>query len=385
MAFTGKATYTAGSSLPEIAEDVSDLVAINSPHETPLLDALGDPARAAHSTVHEWLEDALLPNTDQINDSTYGNALTDTQFVVDHADRFQIGDQIKIDGFTETMLVTAVDTGTNTLTVVRGYGGTTAQALFDNAPLVIVGNAALEGDDAAAARFTARTRNSNYTQIFTSTVEVSGSELAVRQAGLSDELDYQKVQRTRELLRDLENSVLNGRAPAATTEGSSTVRRTMRGIRSFLATNVFVPNVNGFPEDTSLTEEQLNLALRTIWQTSSGQVDLIVVGGQEKRQINQFVAVNRNFTATDSAYRDNVMVYESDFGVCRVIMSRWVPTGTVFLLDSSRIDVMPLAGRSFQYKPLAATGDRDSGQVLGEYTLELRNENAHGVIQGLGS
>ena len=77
-------------------------------------------------------------------------------------------------------------------------------------------------------------------------------------------------------------------------------------------------------------------------------------------------------------------MYESDFGVCRVVLSRWVPAGTVLLLDSSRIDVMPLAGRSFHYKPLATTGDRDSGQVVGEYTLELRNENAHGVIQGLG-
>ena len=79
------------------------------------------------------------------------------------------------------------------------------------------------------------------------------------------------------------------------------------------------------------------------------------------------------------------MAYESDFGVCRVVMSRWVPTGTVFLLDSSRIEVMPLAGRSFQYKPLAATGDRDSGQVIGEYTLELRMKTAHGMIQGLGA
>src|SRR4029450_7477055 len=60
--FTGKAPYTAGTSLPEIAEDISDLVAINSPHETPLLDALGDPARPARSTIHEWLGDAALPH-----------------------------------------------------------------------------------------------------------------------------------------------------------------------------------------------------------------------------------------------------------------------------------------------------------------------------------
>src|SRR5205823_12737721 len=213
---------------------------------------LGDPARAARATVHEWLEDALLPNSDQINDSTYTNALTDTQFVVDHADRFRVGDQIKIELQGEVMLVTGVNTGTNTLTVVRGYGGSTAAALSDNAPLVILGNAALEGDDAATARFTARSRQTNYTQIFTSTVEVSGSELAVRQLGVRDELDYQKVQRTRELLRDLENSVINGRAPAANPEGSSTVRRTMRGIRSFISSNTFAPGVSGFPGETVL-------------------------------------------------------------------------------------------------------------------------------------
>ena len=385
MSFTGKATYSAGSTLPETAEDISDLVAINSPHETPLLDALGDPARAAHSTVHEWLEDALLPNTDQINDSTYANGLTDTTFVVDHADRFRVGDQIKIDTHDEVMLVTGVNTGTNTLTVVRAYGGTTAETLFDNAALVILGNAALEGDDAGAARFTARSRRTNYTQIFTSTVEVSGSELAVRQVGVRDELDYQKLQRTREILRDLENSVLNGRAPAATQEGSATVRRTMRGIRSFIASNVFEPGVGAFPADLDLSEEQINLALRQIWKSSNGHVDLIVVGGQEKRQINQFVAVHRNFTPNSDTYRDNVAVYESDFGICRVVLSRWVPPGSVYLLDSSRIEVMPLAGRSFHYKALASTGDRDSGQVIGEYTLELRNENAHGVIQGLGT
>lgn len=75
-------------------------------------------------------------------------------------------------------------------------------------------------------------------------------------------------------------------------------------------------------------------------------------------------------------------MYESDFGICRVVLCRSVPAGTVLLLDSSRIDVMPLAGRSFHYKPLARTGDRESGMVVGEYTLEFRNENAHGVIKG---
>jgi hypothetical protein len=46
---------------------------------------------------------------------------------------------------------------------------------------------------------------------------------------------------------------------------------------------------------------------------------------------------------------------------------------------------MPLAGRSFHYKPLASTGDKESGMVVGEYTLEFRNESAHGVISGLAA
>ena len=61
MSFSGKATYAAGGTLPEIADDVADLVSIISPAETPLLDALGDPLYAATSTRHEWLEDELLP------------------------------------------------------------------------------------------------------------------------------------------------------------------------------------------------------------------------------------------------------------------------------------------------------------------------------------
>src|SRR5688572_7909747 len=141
MPFTGKATYSAGSTLPEIAEDVSDLIGLSSPYETPLLDALGDAVRPARSTVHEWLEDTLLPNTDAVNDNTFGNALTDTTFGVDNASRFQTGDQIQLEGATEVMLVTATDTVNGTITVVRGYGGSTASALADNTVIHILGNA----------------------------------------------------------------------------------------------------------------------------------------------------------------------------------------------------------------------------------------------------
>jgi hypothetical protein len=387
MAFTGKATFSGGSALPEIAEDVSDIIGIVSPHETPLLDALGDPRREAQGTVHEWLEDALLPNTDLIDQATFTpDGVSATTFNVENGAYFQAGDQLRAEGAREVMLVTSV-IGT-ALVVTRGYGGTTPEALSDGQRVFILGNAALEGDVRPAARFTNRSRKRNYTQIFTAGVEVSGSQLASRAIGVADEVDYQKQERLRELLRDLENCVLNGVAAAVDPQGSATVRRTMQGIIPSIVTNVMTPGTGGVPlgegaGQDGLTEEVLNGALKVVWEQSSARIDTIVVNGLQKRKINRFVGDRRGFVAGDARYRDMVSVYESDFGVARVLLSRWVPPDCAVLLDSSRIEVLPLKGRSFHFNRHALTGDSEAGQVLGEYTLEMRNENAHGLLRGL--
>ncbi len=377
MSFTGKTTYSAGAQLPEIAEDVSDLISINSPHETPLLDLLGDAPRPARSTVHEWIEDSLVSNVDTIT-----AVASSTSMTVSTISRFRIGDTIRFEGSPEIALVTNVNSSTSVITLQRGFGGTSSSTVSSGVAVHVIGNAALEGADASQARFTNRDRKQNYTQIFSSTVSISGSDLAVNQIGVRDELAWQKNHRLREMLRDLENSVINGVADADTPIGSATIRRTMRGIISFLTTNQYSVGVDGYPDEEMLTETALNFTLREIWKNSSGNIDLILVGGHEKRAINQFVASNRRFYSVNESFKDMVSVYESDFGVARVVLSRFVPTGTVLLLDSSRVSVLPLAGRSFHYSQLARTGDAESGQLIGEYTLELRNESAHGIIRG---
>ena len=377
MPFSGKATYSAGPGLPELAEDVSDIISLVSPYETPLLDHLGDAARAATSTVHEWLEDELLPNSDVIADTSITSPAGETTLSVAHGDRFRIGDQVQARGSREVMSVTGVTGGE--LTLIRGYGDTTPEAVTDGQPLRILGHAALEGDDAPPVRFTNRVRRTNYTQIFTAGVEASGTMLAARGHGVSDELEYQKGERLRELVRDLENVVINGVAPLTDKQGTASVRRTMRGI---------VPSLTTHRTDAAgaaLTEETLNRSLRDVWESSSGVIDTIVVSGFQKRRINGFVTNGRQYTSRSETYRDLVSVYESDFGVCRVVLSRWVPVDAVLLLDSSRIDVLPMRGRSFHFKPLATTGDREEGMVVGEYTMELRNENAHALIDNLAT
>jgi hypothetical protein len=388
MPFTGKATFTAGTDLPELVDDVSDVIGIVSPFETPLLDHLGDAKRATTSTIHEWLEDTLLPNTDSVNQTSFSPNATDaTAITVASGSRFRVGDQVRPENAREVMLVTAV--AGNVLTVVRRYGGTPGSALSNTLKLYILGNAAIEGDDRPATQLASRTRKRNYTQIFSSSVEVSGSMRAARLHGVADEADYQKQERLRELLRDLENCVINGVAPAANPQGSASVRRTMNGIISSITTNQFVPGTGSMPSGggsgTTITEQLINAALRAAWEQSAGSIDTILCGGTQKRKINEFLTNSRLFTANTDKLTNLVNLYESDFGVQRIILSRWVPSDTLIFLDSSRLQVVPLAGRSFHYKPLAATGDSETGMVLGEYTLEMKNENAHAVLRGLAT
>ncbi|MEI7658713.1 MAG: DUF5309 family protein [Phycisphaerae bacterium] len=389
MGFSGKATYGAGSDLPELAEDVSDLIGIVSPHETPLLERLGDARNAASNTVHEWIEDTLLPNADSVNQTTFTpNAQEATAITVANGARFQVGDLVRPGNAPEVMLVAAV--AANVITVTRRYGGTPASALANGLRLNILGNAALEGADATAARFTSRTRRQNYTQIFAATVEVTGTMRALKAHGVADELEYQKSERMRELMRDLENCVINGTSSSTMPQGSAASRRTMNGIIRTIATNQFTPGQNGFPSGGGaggdLTEQLVNTAMRQVWEQSSGRVDTIVVNGAQKRRINQFVgSTSRHYAPGDRRLSELVSVYESDYGVCNIVLSRWVPSDTMLLLDSSRIAVMPLTGRSFQFRPLASTGDAVSGQIVGEYTMEMRNENAHALIRGLSA
>jgi hypothetical protein len=261
MPFTGKATTGAGPALPPGVEDISDLVGIVSPFDTPLLDALGDPYVEARSTHHEWLED-------------------------------------------------------------------------------------ISPDD-KAEEFDRRVRHSNPTQIFSKNIEV----------------DFQKTMALRELLRELENAVINGIGQDMTQGRLGK----MDGLIVRIRTNHFA-----LPTPQLLDETNLNQALRVTREKSQGQIDMIVSNGFQKRVIAAFSGEPKQYP-----------VYESDFGVQKVVLSRWVPRDAVLLLDSSRIEIMPLTGRSFQYHPLAATGDFQKGQVLGEYTMEFRNEAAHGIITGL--
>ncbi len=44
-------------------------------------------------------------------------------------------------------------------------------------------------------------------------------------------------------------------------------------------------------------------------------------------------------------------------------------------ISTQRVKVVPLRGRSFAHVPVANTGDAKKGMVIGEYTVEVHNED----------
>jgi len=372
MAFNGLAVY---DHFTGIGEDVSDLVAFLAPYETPLLDIVGTSDYPATNVKHEWLEDTLNPTTDTLSTaiSSTGRAAGDqVTLTVAHPGYFREGDLIQV--AKEVLLVNSVS-ATSTIGARSGYGGSTiVTSLGAGAAVTIIGNAALEGEETDEDRTTTQVRRANYCQILKVGVKVSGTAQAVGWATTRNKLADTKLARARELLRDLEKTIVLGRTDTATI-GSASGRRTMAGIVCSLSTNV--------TSCGTLTETTLGNLLQGCYDQGSKDVDLIVVPPALKRVISGWNSSRVRVTNDESTYRNAVEVYESDFGVQRVVMNRWLPRDTLLVLDSRRIKVVPLAGRTFAYEELAKSGDYLRGQIVGEYTLELRNENAHGMMHGI--
>ncbi len=123
----------------------------------------------------EWYEKSYAETSDAVNNGS-GYASSDTSIVVDNGDYFNENDIILVPRTGERMQVTAVSS--NTLTVTRSIGTTAAAALVDSDPLFIIGNAFGQGSDSATAVYKQKTNVYNYTQVFKTSIDISGTHEA---------------------------------------------------------------------------------------------------------------------------------------------------------------------------------------------------------------
>jgi len=384
--FTGKAVYDNLVFDTNIAEDVSEIVSMVSPYETPLLTLIGDSDVAAKNVFHEWLEDELSPNSFTVTAGTTDVAATTITPDNNMASYIQVGAVLRNPATSEYMQVVSI-TGA-VLTITRGAFGTTADAIAANATIEIINDAAVEGADVQEDTSRARTRQGNHTMIFKKDVIVSGTTRNVNMlGGIADELDYQVQKKTRENLRDLEKAVILSRKDtgqsAGNLIGSASATRTFQGLLQYLEDHTHGASLSPAEIESSPnnTAAAINRVVKGAWEAGASDIDTIVCGTEWKEAIDQLNSTVVRPTNDESKYRRLTTVFEGTYGEQQVVLSRWMPSDTAIFIARPRIKIVPLSGRSFSFVPVAKTGDSDKGMIIGEYTLEVRNKYAMGYLK----
>lgn len=320
----------------------------------------------ATETLHSWMEDSLNVNT-----FTGAEALDSSETTFDvttgHGVRLKVGSLFKDKaiGMTEVMQVTAIST--DALTIVRGYGSTTGEAHADAAEYLIIANTQQESQDAPDDESKTRTKVSNYTQIFTKGIKISTTMRAVLQAGVADEFTLQVARRLMEVMRELDNSVINGISSGS--QGSDTVYRSMGGIIEFAS------QATGNTTTTieALTPTVLNDMCKQIWD-DGGTPNFVLVSGKQKRKISAFDQSYRRSSYDGTVAGYVVDKFLTDLGfMLDVIVDPWMPEDVAIVGDLSKCRVLPLRKDAMRVEELAKTGRADKAQVTGQYTAEFRN------------
>ena len=258
-------------------------------------------------------------------------------------------------------------------------------------------NAAVEGADATEATLSPTTRVGNRTQISQKTVGITGTLEAVDKAGRKSEKAYQLAKASSEIKRDMEFTLLNNTVQSNGSAGSTA--RVLGGLQTWLASNGdfgtggsagasgTTARTNG--TNRTFTEALLQTVVKEVFE-SGGSPKVLMVTPAHKQTVSAFagIAAQRYMAPADAPTTiiGAADVYMSDFGSMSVVPNRFMLSGNsandvAFVLDPEYAAVAYL--RPFFTNDLAVTGDSAKTQLLVEYTLEVKNEAAHGVIADL--
>jgi hypothetical protein len=250
------------------------------------------------------------------------------------------------------------------------------------------GNAVLEGDDATTDATTATVRPSNTCIISDKVPRVTGTQESVVKAGRGSEMEYQIAKRAKELKRDIEAICTTNTAEVS---GDTTNARRLGSWGAWITTNTSngTSGSDGSLGNTArtdgtqraFTEALLKTVLKGCWD-SGGDPDCILVGSFNKQAMSGFTGNATRFKgAEDRTLVATIDIYDSDFGSLEIIPSRFTRARDALVVQKDMVAVAYL--RPFRLMDLAKTGDSERKQLIAEYTLEMRNEAAHGTVWDL--
>jgi hypothetical protein len=275
-------------------------------------------------------------------------------------------------------------------------------------------------DFSAADTPVSTTRLGNYSQILIKEIKISKTLDSVSKAGRNSEFAYQMKKKGTELKRDLEHALIGTRqitngSGVADAVGDNTGRQ-LGGYQSWVpkennwdasaGTPAFqsAAGGDGATAHTAGTAGTHTLALTDIDEVmqrvyeEGGKASVLMMSPSNKRSFSTLAhgtsGTRRNLDEKGSM-RQSVELYESDFGVVKVVPNyiQGLASGLdisvgvggttdVLVYDPSWWAMANL--RSLSTTDVGQKGDSTVGMMVEETTLECRNPHGSALISGLG-
>jgi hypothetical protein len=253
-------------------------------------------------------------------------------------------------------------------------------------------NALVEGATASDITVSPTTRLGNYTQIVGKTVMVSGTLEAVDKAGRKSEKAYQLAKVSSEIKRDMETIITANQGQSA---GNASTARTLGALLSYIKSNTSKngtattgvdPVTVGVSTRTdgttrTFTEAMLKTVIASVF-SAGGTPSALFVSPTQKQVVSGFTGLAAQRYQVPTSGQATILagadLYQSDFGVLSIVPDRFMRTRDALVLDPEYAALAFL--RPFQTNELARVGDAEKTQILAEFTLEVRNEAAHGGV-----
>ena len=317
------------------------------------------------NTKHFWWDDVRVPIATTLG-AAYTQSTAAGVLTVASSKGLRVNSLIKVAG--QIKKVTAI--GSDTSITTAHIGGSADADIANSTAVTFLANAQTEGKDYEDSDYTPKSERYNVTQIFNDFVKITGTEISVRNE-LGEDVYTDEVQRKMERIK-----LGMGRGlwvNPRVSPSDNTTPRIMGGIDYFLAQYGYCPAAASFSVDNFdafiLKMEQDYGAIPTeVWMNPT--------------ELSNFSAVDvarlyKNYD--DKTIGRAVNAYVTKYGhVLKLFTDPQAPVKSIYCIDRSKIEIKPLNGRALAYGDLAKTGDNRKGQLVGEYTLEIRNSSTMG-------
>jgi hypothetical protein len=329
----------------------------------------------------QWLNQKIGAGGSVINGA---KTASDTTLTVDDGTNFRAGMLASIKDSDEVILVTEISG--NDLTVTRGFGGTTAVAIDDDANLIIDSISREENSLGEDDNMFEPEPTFNHFQTLDTQLTFSRRALALAQHGNYNDMQVQISERVNQLTIQLNRLAIRGVRDTATIGGK--VRTYAGGLTWYLNQTgaLTIDNAGAVLTEDKLDDLSEQVVLR------GGNTNTIAVNTKLGRKLTALM--RSNFSS------QRLSEYQNDKGALTQISSDLPLVGNIntividtnlnndelIMYDASKLKIVPMASGNGQndgnWRTLDATQkgqDGESIRIVGDFGLEFKSFKTHAV------